>query len=60
MAVLRLVACGRLDREIGAALSLSEDTVGRHLQRLFRRFGVNRRSQLTAIAVSAGLYQPEP
>jgi DNA-binding NarL/FixJ family response regulator len=58
VAILRLVARGRPDREIGKAVSLSEDTVGRHLQRLRRRFGVSTRDELAAIAGREGLYQP--
>lgn len=49
--VLRLVAKGRTNREIAAELSISEHTVRRHLQNLFRRLGVSSRTAATAYAL---------
>jgi DNA-binding CsgD family transcriptional regulator len=48
--VLRLVAAGRTNREIAAALVLSEHTVARHVQNIFGKLGVSSRTAATAFA----------
>jgi DNA-binding NarL/FixJ family response regulator len=48
--VLRLVAAGRTNREIGSALFISEHTVARHLQNIFTKLGLSSRSAATAYA----------
>jgi ATP/maltotriose-dependent transcriptional regulator MalT len=48
--VLRLVAAGKSNRDIAAALVISEHTVGRHLQNIFTKLGVSSRSAATAFA----------
>ena len=48
--VLRLVAAGKTNREIAAALVISEHTVGRHLQNIFMRLGLSSRAGATAYA----------
>src|SRR5919106_1750266 len=53
--VLGLVARGRTNREIAAELSISEHTVRRHLQNLFRRLGVSSRAAATAYALEHDL-----
>ncbi len=53
--VLRLVAAGRSNREIAAALVISEHTVARHLQNMFAKLGVSSRSGATAFAFEHGL-----
>ena len=53
--VLRLVAQGQTDRQIAAALGLSEETVGRHLSAIFRTLGVSSRAAAIAAAVRHGL-----
>lgn len=53
--VLALVANGRTNRQIAAELSISEQTVRRHLQNLFRRLGVSSRAAATAYAVKHDL-----
>ena len=48
--VLRLVAAGKTNREIAAALVISEHTVSRHLQNMFLKLGVASRAAATAYA----------
>jgi DNA-binding CsgD family transcriptional regulator len=48
--VLRLVAAGRTNREIAATLVLSEHTVARHVQNIFRKLHVSSRTAATAFA----------
>lgn len=53
--VLRLVAAGKTNREIGAQLVLSEHTVARHLQNIFTKLGLSSRAAATAYAYQHGL-----
>ncbi len=48
--VLRLVATGRGNRDIAAALFISERTVHRHLSNIFAKLGVTSRTAATAYA----------
>jgi DNA-binding CsgD family transcriptional regulator len=48
--VLRLVAAGNTNREIAATLVLSEHTVARHVQNIFRKLRVSSRTAATAFA----------
>jgi DNA-binding CsgD family transcriptional regulator len=48
--VLRLVAAGRTNREIAAALVVSEHTVARHVQNIFTKLRVSSRTAATAFA----------
>lgn len=48
--VLRLVAAGRTNREIGAELVISEHTAARHVQNIFAKLGVSSRVAATAYA----------
>jgi DNA-binding CsgD family transcriptional regulator len=43
------VASGRTNREVAAALFLSEKTVGSHLARIYDKLGVHSRAALAAI-----------
>jgi DNA-binding NarL/FixJ family response regulator len=53
--VLALVAAGRSNREVAAALVLSEHTVARHLQNIFAKLGVGSRTAAGAFALTHGL-----
>ena len=46
--VLRLVAAGKSNREIANELVISDHTVRRHLQNMFRKLGVSSRAAATA------------
>jgi len=58
--VLRLVAAGLSNREIGHALSISERTVKFHVTALFNKLGAENRAQAVAIAAARGLLPGQP
>jgi ATP/maltotriose-dependent transcriptional regulator MalT len=53
--VLRLVASGKSNKEIGATLVISEHTVARHLQNIFTKLDVPSRTAAGAFAFEHGL-----
>jgi two-component system NarL family response regulator len=55
MAVLRLVAAGKPNREIGESLNISEGTVKIHLSHLFEKLGATNRTDAVAKAAKRGL-----
>jgi DNA-binding NarL/FixJ family response regulator len=57
--VLALVAAGRSNREIAAALVLSHKTVARHLSNIFAKLDVASRTQAAAYAYEHGLATPQ-
>lgn len=58
--VVRLVADGRSNDEIGVALGIGSKTVETHLSRVFERFGVSSRAELAARAVREGWLDVPP
>jgi DNA-binding NarL/FixJ family response regulator len=57
--VLEKIATGMTNREIGAALSISEDTVKAHLKNIFGKLGVSDRAQAVAVAARRGIIRLE-
>jgi ATP/maltotriose-dependent transcriptional regulator MalT len=53
--VLRLVAQGSTNREIGEALFVSQHTVARHMSNIFTKIGVTSRAAATAYAYEHGV-----
>ncbi len=53
--VLRLVAAGQSNRQIAAALSISERTVKFHVTAIFNKLGADNRAQAVAVAAERGL-----
>jgi DNA-binding NarL/FixJ family response regulator len=47
------------NKEIGAALSISEDTVKLHVKNLFGKLDVNDRTQAVAVAAKRGILRLE-
>ena len=55
--VLKLLAQGKSNKEIGSALFISEGTVKSHLKRIFGKLGVISRTEAVANATRRGLIQ---
>ena len=53
--VLRHAAAGETNRQIAAALVISEKTVGHHLASVYAKLGVTSRAAATAAALRTGL-----
>ena len=53
--MLRLVAAGRSNAEIGAELFISRATASVHVTSILRKLGVTNRVQAAALAERAGL-----
>ena len=60
MAVLRLLAAGRSNAQIGAELYISPSTASVHVTSILRKLGVSSRVQAAALAERAGLLLPGP
>ena len=59
LTVLRLLAVGRTNAQIGAELFISPKTAGVHVTNILRKLGVSGRVQAAALAERAGLLQSE-
>src|SRR5262249_60214561 len=55
LAVLRLLATGQTNAQIGAELFISPRTAGVHVTNILRKLGVSGRVQAAAVAERAGL-----
>jgi DNA-binding NarL/FixJ family response regulator len=53
--VLRRVAAGNRNREIGSQLSISEETVKAHLRHILEKLAARDRTQAVAIAIRRGI-----
>ena len=60
LTVLRLLAAGRTNPQIGAELYISTSTASVHVTNILRKLGVSGRVQAAAIAERAGLLAPPP
>lgn len=57
--ILVFIAAGRANKEIAAALHVSEDTVKRHVSHILEKLDVNDRAQATAEAIRRGIVAVE-
>jgi DNA-binding NarL/FixJ family response regulator len=55
--VLRLVATGHANKEIGAKLSVGEDTVKRHVTNILGKLDANDRTHAVTIALKRGIIE---
>jgi DNA-binding NarL/FixJ family response regulator len=53
--VLRLIAAGKANKEIGTQLSLTEVTVKSHVKNIFAKLGANDRTHAAMIALKRGI-----
>jgi len=56
--IIAAVVDGLTNREIGAKLSISDETVKHHLTQIFNKTGVSTRLELALLATSRGLVTP--
>lgn len=57
--VLRLVSRGRTNKEMAAAMFVSEETIKTHMKGLFQKLGVHDRAEAVGIALQRGLLRIE-
>jgi DNA-binding NarL/FixJ family response regulator len=57
--VLRFVAEGLTNRDIGARMSLSENTIKYHLKNILQKLHLRNRAQAVAYAMQSGLVSPK-
>ena len=53
--VLRLVSRGRSNKEMAAAMFISEETVKTHMKSLFQKLGVHDRAEAVSVSLQRGL-----
>ena len=58
--VLAMVVEGKTNREIGAALYISESTAGVHVSNILAKLGVSSRTEAATFAIQAGLIGTPP
>jgi DNA-binding NarL/FixJ family response regulator len=58
--VLRLLALGRSNRQIGEELFISGKTASVHVSNILAKLGASSRGEAVAIAYREGLITPEP
>jgi len=58
--ILKLLATGESNREIGKRLFISEQTVKNHVANIFRKLQVNDRTKAALLAVKLGLGRNDP
>jgi HD-GYP domain-containing protein (c-di-GMP phosphodiesterase class II) len=56
--VLRLIARGRLNKQVAAALGISAKTVGHHVEHIYAKAGVTTRAGATLFAMEHSLLTP--
>lgn len=57
--VLMLVAQGQSNKRVGAALSISEETVKTHMKSILPKLGANDRTHAVALALRRGVLPPQ-
>jgi DNA-binding NarL/FixJ family response regulator len=55
IAVLKLVAAGNSNRQIGARLSITEETAKAHMKRIIAKLGANDRTHAVTLALARGM-----
>ncbi len=58
--VIRLVAVGRTNKEIGALLGMSPRTAQKHVMHVYEKLGLESRAGLALYAIEHGLLDPTP
>jgi HD-GYP domain-containing protein (c-di-GMP phosphodiesterase class II) len=56
--VLRLIARGRLNKQVAATLGISVKTVGHHIEHIYAKAGITTRAGATLFAMEHGLLSP--
>jgi DNA-binding NarL/FixJ family response regulator len=57
IAILRLVAIGKANKQIGAELGLSEETIKGHLKNIFSKLDVADRTHAVTLAARRGIIE---
>ena len=58
--VTQLLAQGLTNRQISGALSISERTVGSHIEHIMTKLGIRSRTRVAVWAIDHGLGGPRP
>src|SRR5262249_10133110 len=56
--VLRLIARGHANKQVGTILGIAPKTVGRHLEHIYAKAGVTTRAGATLFAMEQGILSP--